>query len=262
MSSANATTRAHVRPWRFGAPRGSGLFKAQDLGVIALLAWCAFLTSAGTSAYGQGSADRRIELLSDLELGLGRHWTERGLGRRATRYQVVLDGGDPVLMAHSVRSASALWRTVELPVVPRGSISWRWKVSRSLADNSFERTKRGDDYAARLFVVFGPAGVRLNNGNVLCYVWAGREPAGTVFRSPYAENVAMIVVESGDTQAGRWVRVRRDLVADYRHAFGAAPDSVAAVVLMVDTDDTKSSASAYFADLVLTLEPTVPKMRR
>ncbi len=238
------------------------MFKGHDLGAIALLAWCALLTSAGTSAYGQGSADRRIELLGELELGLGRHWTERELGRRPTRYQVVLDGGDPVLMAQSVRSASALWRTVEVPVVSRGSISWRWKVSRSLTENAFERAKRGDDYAARLFVVFGPARVRLNSGNVLCYVWAGREPAGTIFRSPYAGNVAIIVVESGDTRAGRWVRVRRDLVADYRHAFGAAPDSVAAVVLMVDTDDTESSATAYFADLVLTLEPTVPEMGR
>ncbi len=63
----------------------------------------------------------------------------------------------------------------------------------------------------------------------------------------------MVVLQSGDARAGTWIGEQRDVVEDYREAFGEAPATIAAVALMIDTDDTQSSAAAWFDDMVLDL---------
>jgi len=176
---------------------------------------------------------------------------ERVLSRRRTRYEVVQEGGKPVLRATSNQSASALWHKLALRTGVKGQVSWRWRVQASLSQNEHERERRGDDYAARLFVVFdsdrfGPL------TQALCYVWAAREAVGAAYWSPYASGVATIVVESGDLRAKEWVAEERDFVADYRNVFGMPPKTVTAVAIMVDTDNTDLSATTWFASIELT----------
>ena len=43
----------------------------------------------------------------------------------------------------------------------------------------------------------------------------------------------------------------RDFLEDYRRVFGGDPPPIAAVALLVDTDDTGGKATAWFADLEL-----------
>jgi hypothetical protein len=126
-----------------------------------------------------------------------------------------------------------------------------------LDGNRKEREKRGDDFAARVFVIFdareGPW-----SGRALCYVWSASQPVGSMYRSPYSEDVAMIVVESGGHRASSWVDVRRDVLRDFRTAFGAAPDSLTAVAIMVDTDNTRSRATAWFESMGVELSRPAP----
>ena len=92
-------------------------------------------------------------------------------------------------------------------------------------------------------------------GRVLCYVWASREPAGSVYPNPYRADVMTIVLRSGAAAAGRWQNEVRDLAADYVGAFGQRPERVTGVAVVVDTDDTGATAVAWFDDLVLELRP-------
>ncbi len=203
---------------------------------------------------GHLSAQRlTLPLLGDFDDGWDALWTERVLARKRSRYDVVQEEGGLVLKATSDRSASGLWRTVSFDYVASGTLSWRWKVTRSIQDNVNELERNGDDYAARLFVVFGDDPFA-RRARALCYVWAARQPVGSTFRSPYVSNVAMVVLQSGDARAGTWIREQRDVVADYREAFGEAPATIAAVALMIDTDDTQSRATAWFDDMVLELQ--------
>jgi hypothetical protein len=72
---------------------------------------------------------------------------------------------------------------------------------------------------------------------------------GSVYDSPYSNNIATIVVESGNARLGEWVLETRDIVEDYRQAFGSRPDRVFAVAFMVDGDNTNSRATAWFSDI-------------
>ena len=55
----------------------------------------------------------------------------------------------------------------------------------------------------------------------------------------------MIVVDSGDARAGTWQLHERDIVADYRAAFGEEPPPIVGIALMTDTDNTGESAIRY-----------------
>ena len=70
-----------------------------------------------------------------------------------------------------------------------------------------------------------------------------------MYSNPYADNVATIVLESGDERSGRWIREDRDFVRDFRQVFGRSPEMVTALALIVDTDNTGARATAWFDDL-------------
>lgn len=187
--------------------------------------------------FGEGWADR---------------WIEVRLASRSNRFFTVEVDGEPVLKVESTRSASAVWHRVAPASGDGHVLSWRWKVDGSLTGNRREREKRGDDYAARFFVIFdGEPFTR--RARALCYVWAASEQVGSVYRNPYFPDVVTVVLQSGDARSGAWVMEERDVIRDYREAFGEPPDVLVAVAVMVDTDNTGSSATAWFD--AITLEP-------
>ena len=65
--------------------------------------------------------------------------------------------------------------------------------------------------------------------------------------SPHTSHVRMIVVESGTARLGRWLGYERDVLADYRAAFGEEPTPITGVGIMSDADDTGESALASTA---------------
>ncbi len=195
-----------------------------------------------------GRAQEVHTVFEDFTAGWQTRWRPVPLGRARTAYEVVEEADGPVLFATSSDAASALLRPLQLEGSTAATIAWRWRIERSLPDNARERERAGDDYAARLFIVFGSRGAI---EDALCYVWASKEPPGSVYRSPYVSSVATIVLRTGDAEAGEWVSERRDVRADYRSFFGRDPGAPTAIAVMVDTDDTETAARAWFNDILL-----------
>ena len=185
----------------------------------------------------------------DFGPGWEARWQTQQLGGWETRYRVERDGEEWVLRVDSEASATALYRVVAGPP-EAASVAWRWRVERSLAAGEDEKERGGDDYAARLFVIFGDGELR-SDTRALCYVWAGSMPVGSSYRSPVVDGVHTVVLQSGDDRAGEWAIEKRDFAADYRRAFGAEPGPVGAIAVMVDTDDTGLRATAWYDDIVI-----------
>jgi hypothetical protein len=194
----------------------------------------------------------------DLFDGFGPHWRrewreQRVLGR-STVFRLVDDGGCSVLQAESRRANSGLLRELAIERPESASLRWRWKVRQPLVANMEERRRRGDDFAARVAVVFETS-INPLRTRAINYVWAAHLPVGECFPSPYTDNVAMIVLQSGIDSGGVWREETRDLLADYRRSFGRDPERIRAVGLMSDTDNTGMEAEAWFADLVFASRP-------
>jgi hypothetical protein len=170
------------------------------------------------------------------------------LADRENRFSVISENGNPVLQVKSSGSASGMFRKLSISPASAGQVSWMWKVNSALIENKKERSKRGDDYAARVFVLFEPHLFRWRIP-AICYVWAGNEPAGSIFRSPYSDRVCTIVVQTGNIAAGKWMHQERNYYADYITCFQKPPSQVSAVAVMVDTDNTGAQAVAWFDDL-------------
>jgi len=187
---------------------------------------------------------------------------------RQTRYRLVKSPKGQVLEAFTEKSASGLiWKT---RIKPGESlrIRWRWKVSTTYEAGD-ARSRSGDDYPARLYVAFEfepeKAGWwerakratvaalfdRPLPGRALNYIWASRVTTDAPFPNPYTADSAMIAVTRGDARVGEWVTVKRDIVADYRRAFGEAPPPVVGIAVMSDSDNTGESARAWYGDISL-----------
>jgi len=195
--------------------------------------------------------DSTYVLLGKFADGWQKHWLERKVGNESTQYEVVEDDDQgQVLQASSETSASMMWHMLNLDSLSRATLSWSWKVESALTGDISERAKMGDDYAARVFVVFEPHPVSWKT-KAICYVWAAKEPVGTMYENPYASHVRMVVVESGDERTDEWILEERNVISDYREAFGGDPEMISAVALMVDTDNSNQEAYTRFDDMTL-----------
>jgi len=191
---------------------------------------------------------------------------------RRTQYDLVDDAGRTVLRARADASTAGIIRDVGVDTAALPVLAWDWKATRLPARGDL-RTKGGDDYAARLYVSFDlplaalPFGERFGvtvarvvygkdvPAAALCYVWASRASVGTVAPNAYTGRVQMVVVESGAAGLGAWHAYERDVGADYRRAFGAAPPAVNGVIVSTDTDNTGETAEAFYGDVTFKARP-------
>ncbi|OIP35603.1 MAG: hypothetical protein AUK27_03995 [Deltaproteobacteria bacterium CG2_30_66_27] len=181
-------------------------------------------------------------LIDDFAAGLSPKW-EKKVFTGETVYGPVVDEGRPALKAESRSSASAMIRRISLDPKTYPRLSWSWKIVRTIGKGD-ERTKAGDDYAARVYVVFPSA--LFWRTRAVNYIWANRLPRGAFLPNAYTGNAVMVAVESGDGNAGKWVDEERNLVEDYRRAFGEDPSDIGAVAIMTDTDNTGEQAVAWY----------------
>ena len=185
-----------------------------------------------------------IELGSFSSSGLS-GWSEKSF-KGTTEYRIVEEGGEKVLYAKSEKAASGLVFETDYDPQQFPILSWRWKVSDTISKGD-SRSKAGDDYAARIYVVF-PHWFFLKT-KTLNYIWANQLPKNSSQLSVYTSNAMMIAVESGSAKAGEWVTVQRNLLDDYRKAFAEEPTKVGAIAIMTDTDNTGEAAEAWYGDI-------------
>lgn len=132
--------------------------------------------------------------------------------------------------------------------------------------------KSGDDYAARVYLLFDypvervplaqrlllRAGRSLHGEDLpaatLCYLLDPRAPAETLLESPYTSRVRMIVVRSSP-RTGTWWEEERDLAADFQRAFGAehgpGVPALRGIAVAADTDQSGARLRTRFGDLEL-----------
>jgi hypothetical protein len=206
----------------------------------------------------------------DPSRGLPEPWEKMVFPKisRHTSYRLIRDGGQTVVQAVSAASASGLMNAYHAPAAQHPWISWRWKIAHVLK-NGDVATKKGDDYAARVYVAFeySPAGkswlqkmryqaARLVAGDrlpgsAINYIWANKAPVGVIVSNPYTDQTKMIVLQSGNASAGRWIAEERNLVRDYQAAFGQKPPAIMGIAIMTDTDNTGESTTAWYGDIIL-----------
>lgn len=205
-----------------------------------MMRFACLLLVAATSA-----ADSRL-VVGDFAHGDLGGWEDKTFDGK-TRYTLVVNDGRHALKADSRDAASGLYKPTRVDLEKTPYLHWSWKVSNTLGDID-EHTKAGDDYPARVYVVFS-GGVLFWRTRAINYVWSSNQPSGSTWENAFTGNARMIAVRSGDTESGRWVHERRDIRRDYRRLFDTDVRYTDAVAIMTDTDNSHQSAVAYYGDI-------------
>ncbi len=187
-------------------------------------------------------------------------------GKRLTHYTLVDDGGNTVIQADADGSASALLRHGDIDLAQTPAVSWRWKVAAPItgADNHLstqedaparlvfffdgDRSKLTFGQRVQMHLAQGLAGMELPYATLM-YIWSESAPPGAVIANPLTSRVQMIVVSGGSAEAGRWLQFQRDIVRDYEQVFHEKPGKLIAYGLLTDTDNTGTTARAWYGDL-------------
>jgi hypothetical protein len=186
--------------------------------------------------------------------------------KKPTLYALEKDGGRQVVHATSSASASSLMRPAAFDLRERPLLSWSWKISRLIATADNTRSHR-EDAPARLILVFdgdisklptrdraeidivGRVSGRRLPYATLMYIWANRAQVDSVIPNPHTRRVQMVVVSTGAGGVGQWLKLQRDVVADYRSVFKEEPGKLVAYGVMTDTDNTGEYTEAWYADI-------------
>ena len=181
-----------------------------------------------------------------------KEWEEK-IFRGKVVYRIEKNQSLDYVRATSNKTASALYYRIRLYARRKSPVvSWKWNVDKFPEKTGKEdlETENEDDFAARIYVIF-PA-FFFTNLKVLEYIWAETLPEGLIGTSPYSNNIKLMVVRSGPNKDKKWFTETRDIIADYRKAFGASPEhDIGAVAFMTNTEHTGTSADAMYDDISL-----------
>lgn len=191
-----------------------------------------------------------------------------------TLYTLVDDQNTKVVKAESNDSASGLTKKIRFNPKEYPYLSWRWKVNKAIPGTDVT-SKSGDDYAARIYVIFKydvndlsedeqsrVKWYKFFNGKLpplatLNYIWANKMNVGRILSSPYTNRVKMVVLKNKDSTLQKWHIEERNIYEDYKNAFGEEPKDVISVAIMTDTDNTDAMAESYFGDILVSKKPVV-----
>ncbi|MFB0506082.1 MAG: DUF3047 domain-containing protein [Thermodesulfobacteriota bacterium] len=182
--------------------------------------------------------------------------------KKHTSYTIESNGSESYVKAESNASASAVLYKKEFNIYQYSRMRWRWKVE-NVYINGNAKTKSGDDYPLRIYIVFKydhqKAGfldkLKYNAAKLiygeypphssLNYIWANREYDETMITNAYTEKAKMVLLQKGDSNMGKWLNQDVNIREDYEKAFGEKPPPIASIVIMNDSDNTGEKSISY-----------------
>jgi hypothetical protein len=189
-------------------------------------------------------------------------------GKQVTDYSLGEQAGRPAVRAHAESSVSVLRQRLRVEPHEIGHLEFSWNVP-ALIDGADVGQRQSDDSPVRLVLAFDGDRSTFSTKNAmlselahaitgepmpyatLMYIWCNTRPVGTVIPSHRTDRIRTLVVASGPEQLKQWLHFRRDVRADFERAFGEAPGALLAIGLMTDSDNTRSSALAWYGGIAL-----------
>lgn len=208
-----------------------------------LFLWLLVVSSASLHAAETVVADMETLLLDD--------WQQESF-KGHTNYTLVKVDGVAALYAVSDNSASGLFRKQRIDLEKTPYLNWTWRVDQ-LLNRLDERTKAGDDYAARLYVMVSD-GLFFWKTKAVNYVWSSSQAVGTHWDNAYTGQAQMVAVESGVENSGKWLSYKRNVVEDMRRLFGEDVRYIDGVAIMSDTDNSGGRVEAYYGNIYFSRE--------
>ncbi len=193
----------------------------------------------------------RIEI-GNFSRGDLSNWQQKTF-KNVTQYKTARVGDVSVLHAESHDSASGLYKKHRVDLHKYPYLNWRWRIENTLQATD-EKSKTGDDYAARIYVVTS-GGLLPWKARAISYVWANSSLKGDVWPNAFAGKKAMMVaLRSAEDGVSTWYDEKRNVHQDLKLLFGKDIRYINVTALMTDTDNSHGHARAYYGDIYFSSE--------
>ena len=144
-------------------------------------------------------------------------------------------------------AASGLGKEVKIDLNKTPFINITWKIERDLTGIK-ENTKKGHDFAARVFAVKKTGATPLSN-RAINYVFSSNNEIGFNSPSPYTKKSVDNVLASTKYNLNEWVTVKANVKEDFKKFHNLDVNELDGLAIMSDTDNSKMKAIAYYQNI-------------
>tara|TARA_Y100001970_G_scaffold293941_1_gene444852 strand:- start:4120 stop:4773 length:654 start_codon:yes stop_codon:yes gene_type:complete len=169
-----------------------------------------------------------------------------------TEYSIGKNDNGTFLKAVAINSASGLGKQIKIDLNKTPYLNITWKVEKDLSGID-ERSKKGHDYAARVFVVKKTGATPLSN-RAMNYVFSSNENIDEFHPSPYTKKSIDYVLSSTIKNLNEWVSVKVNVKNHFKKFHNLDLEEINGIALMADTDNSKLTSISYYQNIYFSSE--------
>ena len=169
-----------------------------------------------------------------------------------TIYSVGSNEKGNFLKAIADNAASGLGKELKIDLNKTPFINITWKIEKDLAGIK-ENTKKGHDFAARVFAVKKTGATPLSN-RAINYVFSSNNKIGFNSPSPYTKKSIDNVLATTINNLNEWVTVKSNVKEDFKKFHDLDVNELDGLAIMSDTDNSKMEAIAYYQNIYFSAE--------
>ena len=156
------------------------------------------------------------------------------------------------LRAEANNSASGLGKEIKINLNKTPFLNITWRIEKDLK-GIVENSKKGHDYAARVFVVKKTGATPLSN-RAMNYVFSSNNDINTYYPSPFTKKSIDYVLSSTKENFDEWVTVKINVKEHFKKFHNLDLDEINGVAIMSDTDNSKLISVAYYQNIYFSSE--------
>ena len=164
-----------------------------------------------------------------------------------TRYSLGNNENGKFLRAEANNSASGLGKEIKINLIETPFLNITWKIEKDLPGID-EGSKKGHDYAARVFVVKKTGATPLSN-RAMNYVFSSNNDVNTYHPSPFTKKSIDYVLSTTKENLNEWVTVKVNVRDHFKKFHNLDLDEINGVAIMSDTDNSKLRSIAYYQNI-------------
>ena len=164
-----------------------------------------------------------------------------------TIYSVGFNENGNFLKAIADNAASGLGKEINIDLNKTPFVNITWKIEKDLQGIK-ENTKKGHDFAARVFVIKKTGATPLSN-RAINYVFSSNSEVGLNSPSPYTKKSIDNVLATTKENLNKWVTVKANVKEDFKRFHNLNVNQLDGLAIMVDTDNSKMKAISYFQNI-------------
>ena len=164
-----------------------------------------------------------------------------------TVYSIGSNENGNFLKAVADNAASGLGKEVKIDLNKTPFINITWKIEKDLQGIN-ENTKKGHDFAARVFAVKKTGATPLSN-RAINYVFSSNSDVGQNWPSPYTKKSIDKVLATTKDSLNKWVTVKANVKKDFKKFHDLDVNELDGLAIMADTDNSKMKSISYFQNI-------------